>query len=212
MIFIGSVFLALLWLLWPMISLKLYRINGLDRHSAPALGQFGDLFGGLTSLFTLGALVFSICVNYLQYLQFKEIRHQEKLNNLVFTNGLLMQDEVMDAYYMIQYGKFYYRGSAGKMGHVKNTQVFNDTRMDRHVRDSKSSEVERKVDKLLMTYEQIMIMIESGSLDKSMVVPFTEKANRIVKNEYIRIYLINLLEYYGSIENSPYRRLTALSL
>lgn len=199
--------LFLLWFAWPQLSLLLYRLNGLNQHSAPALGQFGDLFGGLTSLFTLGALVFSIYVNYLQYQQFKELRYQEKLNNHRFVNSILMDDSVMDAASMIQYDKFNYRGEKLSHGSKSGEYYFNDLRLPRDKRDANSSETERKIDKLLMTYEQILVLIENGMLDESIAVSYNEKINIALRQKGIQDYLGNLIRYYDNVAEAPYMRL-----
>lgn len=209
-IVVSALLLLALWWLWPQISLFFYRRSGLNGTSVPYLGQFGDLFGGLTSLFTLGALVFSIYVNYLQYRQFQELRHQEVLNNHRFVNGMLMDDVIMDAAYMVQYGGFGYRGHPG-YSNVKEKQYFNDLRMPKDQRDAHSDETERKIDKLLMCYEQILVLLESGMLDENLSIPYRRKINLCVERKDVQAYLFNLVEYYGSAEETPYMRLALLA-
>ncbi|MBX8465002.1 hypothetical protein [Deinococcus sp. RIT780] len=209
--FLACVSLVLLWLSWPHLVAGLSAGTGISADAMAVLGQFGDLYGGLTSIFTLTTLIFSISVNYLQYRQFGQLRRSEVLNNHRSINAQLMDDTVMDAAKMIRYKKFGYKGTPGGNKNTVQEEKFNDLRIDNNQRDKYSDQTGRKVDKILMVYEQILILVENDMLDKQLSLPYEREIEICIMDRDIKTYLFELADFFQGDDKTPYMRLTLMA-
>jgi hypothetical protein len=77
------VFLAvILWVLWIVVAYWIYpnEVNFPEsaKNAAALRGQFGDMFGGINSIFTALILAGSFYTIYLQHIEIRNIEHQSQ--------------------------------------------------------------------------------------------------------------------------------------
>lgn len=180
---------------WPKMANFFYNENKLTKESVSYLGPFGDMFGGLTAFLTLAALLVSSYVNYLQYKQFEDIRNKERLDNHRYIRQSLSESDVMDANYMLQYDQFiYYRDYSTS----NLAQGFMDKRIQNDKeRKEKSQTTEMKLDKLLMVYEEILLLSEQGMLSEALSIPYMSRINDCTRNRHVFEYLTSLEGFKG---------------
>lgn len=201
--------LFVLFLLWPSIIKFSYLNSSISTPiSMTSLGQLGDSFSPLTAFFTLIALIFSIYTNYIQYRQLKD--NKDDLNLSIYRElrrNMFEDKDIIEGIYMMEYDRFKYDGSVSPQG---LRQEFYDNKNERahafdvhgEIKEELSRETEKRIDRLLSYYEELVTLSESGLVRGVIYNHMFLRVDRTLNNKYVEKYLENLHMYFQ--EGHPY--------